>query len=1285
MSTPTPPPAPRRARFYRRRRFWAGSGLTVLGLALVALIAVYWLLQTVAGRDVLLAQVVARLPVGATFTYGKVEGPVAGPLTLRDVDFRYQDIHFTAERVYLEPDLRPLLGRKLQLDAVQVSNATLNLGKSEEPFTLPSWPESLPQINVPLAIQADKIDVENLRITQLQQPMIVLHKVQGGLEVATGELRTRDLAVDTDMGDFRLHGDYLPNDDYRADLTATAVLPAARGRTPASLGLVARGDLDKMEVAIAGRAPAPLHASLVFTGRDDPTWVFKAVTEALETSLLLPAADGQTTAPAIPIALNLQASGKGGNADLHGSVEQGKLSATLQPSHISLRDQVLTVEPLLIDTFQGRTQLRGTADFRDTQNPSFRFAVNASGLRFTPTADPATPDAPLVPVKLTDARLGVAGTLKAWAAIGRATLERDGQQAELVFDSRGNDQRAQLKHVQAKTPGGSLDLTGELGWMPELRWDIDAQLSKFDPGYFAPGWNGNLSGKIASKGRQLPAPAGGVSPGLEATADIPSLTGQLRQRALSANGKFALRGEQGEGELQLALGNSRIDAKGKLGNQLDIAAQLQPLQLDDLLPGATGIVRGQLQVSGRRDAPDITADITGSGLRWNDYSAQSISLRGRLPWRGSDGQLALQGTAIEAGLVLDSVRVQARGAVEALRLDADIANSMATVALQGDVRRNGERWQGQVGTLRIAPAKGDAWALRRPAQFSTDGAAFTLSDTCVSSATGGALCASANWPSEGMVVHADALPLSLVQPWLPKQEGRQIYLRGELSLDGSFKPRGNAWEGAFRIASPEGGIRLGQTRYAAVAGNPNRGELLRYDQFSVQADFTPQQIQAKLGIGFQGAGFVDAKFNTGWDAYAPLNGELYLNMSRLYWLELVVADVVGPKGLVEGHVSLHGTRDKPLLGGDATLSNFTAEYPSMGLTLSEGKGRFDALPDGSAKITAAAKSGEGTLTIDGGLSWFGTTTPLLLNIRGENVLAYNTSELRIIANPDMQFGITDNTMQLRGKVTVPEADIDLERLDRGTSVSEDVVVLDPVDPEATPSSPLDMDLAIVLGDKVNMSGFGLKGGLSGQMQIRARPGREMTANGGLDVRGRYKAYGQDLTIRRGQLTWNSNIVSDPRVSLRAERKIGDVTAGIDVSGRAESPRADVWSEPAMSQSEALSYLVLGRGLSTASSDETQQVSAASAALSAGSSLIASQIGAKLGLDEAGVSESSTLGGSVVGFGKYLSPKLYVGYGVSMVGSGSVLTLKYLLSRGFDVEAESSTVETKGSVNWRREK
>jgi translocation and assembly module TamB len=102
-------------------------------------------------------------------------------------------------------------------------------------------------------------------------------------------------------------------------------------------------------------------------------------------------------------------------------------------------------------------------------------------------------------------------------------------------------------------------------------------------------------------------------------------------------------------------------------------------------------------------------------------------------------------------------------------------------------------------------------------------------------------------------------------------------------------------------------------------------------------------------------------------------------------------------------------------------------------------------------------------------------------------------------------------------------------------------------------------------------------------------------------------------------------------------------------------------------------------------DESKQVNAASAALSAGGGVIASQIGAKLGLDEAGVSDSRALGESVLGIGKHLSPRLYVGYGVSLLGTGQVLMLKYMLRKGFDVQIESSTVENRASLNWRREK
>ena len=1260
----------------RARTLALRSGITIGALLLLALFALYWLLQTIAGRDVLLAQVVARLPAGSSLTWSKAEGPLAGPLLLHDLDFRYEDIHFTARRALLDADIRPLLGRKLRLDALEISDAQLELGPSQDtPFELPRWPDVLPAIELPLAVQADRIVIDNLRIAPHEAPPIDLAHIRGGIEAANGELRASQLKVEGNLGDFLIDGHYLPYKDYRTDLTVRALLPARPGQVPARLGLVARGNLAHMEVAMTSHSPKPLRASFVLDGRNNPVWNVVARSEQLDLGQLVPA-QYMAQAPA-PLALDFTASGRGGNARLQGRVRQGDHELVLAPSNIVLENQVLNVAPLAIEAFGGSVRLQGKADFGDTQNPTFKLTVLADQLTWTPPADPAMPQRAPLPMHLKQARLGVAGGLKNWAAIGNAEIARDAQDASLDFDVRGNDQQARIEKFVATTPGGTLDLTGSAAWQPALAWEVEATLARFDPGYFLPGWEGELSGTLASTGKQLPSPAGSDALRVAATLDLPQLHGRLRGRSVDARAKLAVQGTQGEGDVRLQLGKSRIEAKGKVGDRLDVDATLQPLHLSDLLPGASGSLAGTLQLRGTPTQPDISANLHGDGLQWDDWKAASVSLDGHLPWRGDNGALQLRASAVQAGLLLDQLHIDARGSVQDLHLDADAHNPLGALALAGSVRQTGAAWRGELAALRVAPAKGAPWQLRQPAAFAVQGGNFSLGDACLGADTGGALCASAQWPRDGLRLRGDALPLALVQPWLPLNEGRRMYLRGDLTLDGQLRPRGKAWEGNFKVASLEGGIRLGDNA---------RGELLRYDHFSINVDMQPGGIDGYLGVGFQGDGFIDAKVRTGWEPNAALTGELYMNMSRLYWMELFSPDLVRPKGLVEGHVSLRGTRAQPSLGGEAKLSNFTGEFPALGLTLSEGSGTFSAQPDGSARIAATLNTGgEGALRVDGGLSWFGDAQPLQLHIGGDKVLMANTSELRVVANPDLDFTLAGTAMELRGSVHVPEATLDLERLDRGTSASDDVVVLDPVDPAESRTSPLDMDLAVSLGDKVKMSGFGLKGALTGKMQVRARPGREMTANGGLEVSGRYKAYGQDLTITDGQLLWNHSVVSDPRINIRAQRGIGEVTAGIHVTGRAQQPRVDVWSDPAMSQSEALSYLVLGRSLSMASSDQAQQVNAASAALSAGSGLIAAQLGAKLGLDDAGVSQSRALGGAVLGVGKFITPKLYVGYGVSLIGSGSVLTLKYLLRRGFDIEVESSTVENRGSVNWRKEK
>ncbi|MEO6366317.1 MAG: translocation/assembly module TamB domain-containing protein, partial [Luteimonas sp.] len=1258
----------------------------IAALTVLILLLAYWLLTTIGGRDVLLRQIVARLPDGTTLTWRNAEGPAAGPLTLHDVRFVQrtcpdQDdqpvafgacehpgtLVFTARLAVLDPAIRPLLGRRLRLDALRIERATLDLADSAEPFELPRWPDVLPKVEPPLSLQADAIRIDGLKVTQAGQPLIDIRSLRGGLDASAGELHVERVAIDSDRGRFALHGDYAPKDDYATDFTAGAVFPARTGRTPASIGLVARGNLQAMDVALAGNAPAPLRATLTLRApspdSETPRWTLRANSDAFDPTLLTGADAGE------PIALDLRATGVGGRARLRGRVAQGDLAATIRPSNVQLEDQVLRVQPLIVDAFEGRTTLRGTADFRDRNRQRLSFAANARGLRFGGTD--AAGDA--VPAIVASSDIGIAGTVQAWAAIGTARLTRDGQTAAVRFDGRGDADRFAIKTLRAQMPTGTLDATGNLGWTPHLNWDLDTTLAGFDPGYFAPGWDGAINGRIASKGSQRRDGA------FDATIDVPQLRGRLRGRALDGRGKFALQGSNGEGELALMLGGSRVDAKGRVGDTLDIDARFAPLQLNDLLPDGAGTLRGTLQLTGTRSAPNVDVDMNGNGLRWHGYAAESLTARGKLPWRNGSGALSLTAQGLDAGIAFDSLHVNANGAVENLRIEGDARSEFGTLDFAGSAAKRGANWQGTLDALQLAPLKGPPWRLQTHALYAQTGGNWSLSQSCFASSGGGSLCASADWPRRGLTLHGEQLPLTLLTPYLPELEDsrRAWLLNGSIALDAQVRPAGNAWIGNAQVRSAAGGLRL-----SARA----RRDLITYDTLLLDATFTPQRIEARLGAGLNGHGRIDARIATGWDAYAPLSGDIALDTDELTWMELLSPDIVDPQGQLNGRITLGGTRAQPALGGQAQLSRFRTELPALAITLTDGNVRMDAQADGSARITGSLRSGEGTLTLDGMLGWRGESTPLVLNVRGKNVLASDTRDVRALIDPDVVVRYSaSEPLSVTGTVGVPSARMDLERLDEGVSASPDVVVVDPVDPERKLATPIVLDLTLALGDDVRLHGFGLDGELGGSLRVRTRPGREMSATGALDVTGRYTAYGQKLTITRGRLNWSNNAIADPVLDIRAEREIGDVTAGIDVDGRASAPRATVWTDPATDESEALAYLALGRPLSSASASESRQLNAASAALSAGGNLLASQLGARIGLDDAGVMESRALGGSVFGIGKFLSPRLYVGYGVSLLGTGQVLTLKYLLRKGFDIQIESSSIENRASINWRKEK
>ncbi|MGC6746233.1 translocation/assembly module TamB domain-containing protein [Escherichia coli] len=162
-------------------------------------------------------------------------------------------------------------------------------------------------------------------------------------------------------------------------------------------------------------------------------------------------------------------------------------------------------------------------------------------------------------------------------------------------------------------------------------------------------------------------------------------------------------------------------------------------------------------------------------------------------------------------------------------------------------------------------------------------------------------------------------------------------------------------------------------------------------------------------------------------------------------------------------------------------------------------------------------------------------------------------------------------------------------------------------------------------------------------------------------------------MRRGELLF-SGPPDQPYLNIEAIRNPDatedDVIAGVRVTGLADEPKAEIFSDPAMSQQAALSYLLRGQGLE---SDQSDSAAMTSMLIGTGLRKVARlwvKIGetfgvSNLALDTRGVGDSS----------RWWSAAMYcrglqVKYGVGIFDSIATLTLRYRLMPKLYLEAVS---------------
>ena len=309
-----------------------------------------------------------------------------------------------------------------------------------------------------------------------------------------------------------------------------------------------------------------------------------------------------------------------------------------------------------------------------------------------------------------------------------------------------------------------------------------------------------------------------------------------------------------------------------------------------------------------------------------------------------------------------------------------------------------------------------------------------------------------------------------------------------------------------------------------------------------------------------------------------------------------------------------------------------------------------------------------------------------LELVGQRIELADIEEARIVANPNLQLVYDGALLQLAGAVDVPFARITYRAGKPGAvEPSRDVVFVGAQVPQMVDTGlALAARVRITLGDDVKLSAQGLETQLRGSLLVVEDPGQGTTASGQLELaEGTFKAYGQDLTIERGRLNFVGGPILDPGVDVRAYRKVVEdgVTVGINARGTLRAPEVTVWAQPAMSESEALSYLLLGRPLESTNVQEGSMLANAATSLGIrGGNLLAKKLGAALGLQEAAIVPGDTLQQAAFVIGKYISPRLYVSYGIGIFDASSTLRLRYLVSERFHLEAQAGA-QTSGDALW----
>ncbi|TDF86436.1 translocation/assembly module TamB [Pseudomonas sp. H9] len=1120
------------------------------------------------------------------------------------------------------------------IERLQADQVNLAFAPSEP--TADSGPIQLPALKLPLAIELGEVRVGHLRLDgneQLSQLQLAAHWTVAGLQIDTLKLQRDDLHLS-------LQGLLQPEGGWPLQLKGQLQLPEVDGQAW-QLALALQGELQntlKLTADSSGYLNARLSAELQALAEQLPA------TLQISAQAFKPAAD-------LPDTLqlnNLELSAKGdlrsgyqllGTASL--PAEQGPVALNLQ-GKVDAKGAQLSALDLSASADQ-RLKLSANADWQQGLSAD----ATVDWLDFPWQRLYPLEQAPQVTLRRFNGQV----QYRDGQYQGNFNGDLDGPAGAFSLSSpfKGDLQQIALPQLALNAGQGKLAGSVNVQFADTLAWDAALELSALNPAYWLAELPGTLAGPLRSKGQMK---NGELS--LDANLDLKGrLRGQpavLKAIAQGAGQTWTL------GTLDIRLGDNHINGSGSLQQRLAGQVDLNLPRLGQLWPHLQGQLKGKLEIAGTLQAPQGTLALQGQQLAQADNRVQRLALDARLD-NAQRAVIDLQAGGIRLGdTALGVLTVNGRGDIRQQQVELALDGPQLKLDLGLDGQLDKGNWRGRLASGEIQ-AGGQDWRLQAPAKLQRLASGqLDFGAHCWRSGQA-SLCGEDQRlaPEPRLRYHLKQFPLQSLAQWLPKDFAWQGLLNADINLD----VPASGPKGTIVVDASGGTLRVRE-----------KGQWLDfpYQTLRLESTLAPRRIDTRLN--FRGTRLGELAVVTRLDPVAknkPLSGDF-----RLSGLDLAIARPFAPiverlSGQLNGSGHLSGTLLSPQVNGSLNLS--AGEVAGAELPVSVKDLNLQALIAGEqVQVNGAWKSGEaGQGSLRGHIGW-GQKLAVELQLQGQRLPVTVEPYADLEVAPDLKISMLDERLAVTGKVLVPKGKITVRELPPSTvKVSDDTVIIGHQTEEGKAPMAVAMDIDVEVGqDKLSFSGFGLTANLLGHVHI----GDNLDTRGELRLAdGRYRAYGQRLTIRRARLLF-AGPIDQPYLDIEAIRQTDDVIAGIRLSGSAEQPTTQVFSEPAMSQEQALSYLVLGRPLGATGEDNNMLAEAALGLGLATSAGVTGSLASSLGIDDFQLdTEGSGNATSVVASGN-LTERLSLRYGVGVFEPVNTVALRYKLSKKVYLEAAS---------------